>query len=145
MLFLQCLVIFCLCICSTYKFDGICNILSLRALLVDQLSSTLNTSHRFHNNPYDHRLHKGISKSDYRISFFETRIVIFPLFTFRPPHSIAALRMLKHSTTSFTGTIRFVNICPTPAVAIETGMESSSRIRQHENRKLNFLFKKGLN
>ena len=37
-----------------------CNILSLRALLVDQLSA-FNESHRFHNKPYDHRLHKGIS------------------------------------------------------------------------------------
>ena len=53
---------------------------------------------------------------------------------------------VKHSTTSsFTGTGGFVNICPTPAVAIDTWMESSSRVRQHENRKLNFLFKKGLN
>ena len=63
MLFLQRLVIFCLYICSTYKFDSICNILSLRALLVDQLSA-FNASHRVHNKPYDHRLHKGISQSD---------------------------------------------------------------------------------
>ena len=45
----------------------------------------------------------------------------------------------------FTDTGFFVNICPTPAVAIDTWMESSSRVRQHENRKLNFLFIKGLN
>ena len=50
-------------VCSTYKFDSICNILSLRALLVDQLSA-FNASHRVHNKPYDHRLHNGISQSD---------------------------------------------------------------------------------
>ena len=44
-------------ICSTYKFDGICNILSLRALLVDQFSA-FNASHRVHNKPYDHKLPK---------------------------------------------------------------------------------------
>ena len=37
--------------------------ISLRALLVDQLSA-FNASHRVHNKPYDHRLHKGISQSD---------------------------------------------------------------------------------
>ena len=60
---LQRLLISCLYLCSTYKFDGICNILSLKALLVDQLSA-FNASHRVHNKPYDHRLHKGISQSD---------------------------------------------------------------------------------
>ena len=60
---LQRLLISCLYLCSTYKFDGIYNILSLRALLVDQLSA-FNASHRVHNKPYDHRLHKGISQSD---------------------------------------------------------------------------------
>ena len=60
---LQRLLISCLYLCSTYKFDGICNILSLRALLVDQLSA-FNASHRVHNKPSDHRLHKGISQSD---------------------------------------------------------------------------------
>ena len=83
---LQRLLISCLYLCSTYEFDGICNILSLRALLVDQLSA-FNASHR----------------------------VIF-----RPLLSIAALHVLKHSTTSFTVTGGFVNICPTPAVAIDT-------------------------
>ena len=97
-LFLQLLIIFCLYICSTYKCDSICNILSFRALLVDQLSAFI-ASPRVHNKPYNHRLHKGISQSDYRISFFETRIFISPLFTFRPLFSIAALHMLKHSTT----------------------------------------------
>ena len=53
--------------------------------------------------------------------------------------SIATLHMLKHSTTSFTGNIGFVNICPTPEVAIDTWMESSSRVRQHENRKFKFF------
>ena len=96
---LQRLLISCLYLCSTYKFDGICNNLSLRALLVDQLSA-FNASHRVHNKPYDHRLHKDISQSVYRISFFETRIFIFPLFIFRPLLSIAALHVLKHSTTS---------------------------------------------
>ena len=62
-LFLQLLLIFCLYLCSTYKCDGICNILSLRALLADQLIA-FNASHRVHNKPYDHRLHKGISQSD---------------------------------------------------------------------------------
>ena len=68
MLFLQRLVISCLYICSTYKIDGICNILSLRALLVDPLSA-FNACHRVHNKPNDHRLHKNIS-CDYRIAFF---------------------------------------------------------------------------
>ena len=62
-LFLQLLLISCLYLCSTYKCDSICNILSLRALLADQLSA-FNASHRVHNKPYDHRLHKGISQSD---------------------------------------------------------------------------------
>ena len=62
-LFLQLLLISCLYLCSTYKCDSIRNILSLRALLVDQLSAC-NASHRVHNKPYDHRLHKGISQSD---------------------------------------------------------------------------------
>ena len=131
MLCLQRLLIFCLYICSTYKIYGICNILSLRELLVDQVSA-FNASHRVHSKPYEHRLHKGISQSDYRISFFETRIFIFPLFTFMSLLSIAALHMLKHSTTSLSCTGGFVNICPTPAVAIDTIMESSSRVRQHE-------------
>ena len=140
---LQRLLISCLYLCSTYKFDGICNILSLRALLVDQISA-FNASHRVHNKPYDHRLHKGISQSDSTESHsFETRIFIFPLFIFRPLLSIAALHVLKHPTTSFTCTGGFVNICPTPAVANDTWMESSSR--QNENRKLNFLFEKCLN
>ena len=43
-LFLQLLLISCLYLCSTYKCDSICNILSLRALLVDQLSAC-NASH----------------------------------------------------------------------------------------------------
>ena len=60
---LQRLLISCLYLCSTYKFDSICNILSLRALLVDQLSA-FNASHRVHSKPYDRRLHKGISQSD---------------------------------------------------------------------------------
>ena len=60
MLFLQRLLIFCLYICSTYKIHAICNILSLRALIVDQLSA-FKASHRVHNKPYDYRLHKGIS------------------------------------------------------------------------------------
>ena len=82
--------------------------------------NAFNASHRVHNKPYDHRLHKGISQRDYRISFFKTRILIFPLFTFMPLLSIAALHMLKHSTTSFTGTGGLDNICPTPAVVIDT-------------------------
>ena len=114
---LQRLLICCLYLCSTYKIYGICNILSLRALFVDQLNA-FNASHRVHNKPSDHRVHKGISQSDYRISFFKTRIFIFPLFTFRPLLSIAALHMLKLSTTSFTESGGFFNICPTPAVAI---------------------------
>ena len=59
----QLLLISCLYLCSTYKCDSICNILSLRALLADQLSA-FNASHRVHHKPYDHRLHKGISQSD---------------------------------------------------------------------------------
>ena len=55
---LQRLLISCLYLCSTYKIYGICNILSLIALLVDQLSA-FNASPRVHNKPYDHRLHKG--------------------------------------------------------------------------------------
>ena len=118
---LQRLLISCLYLCSTYKFDGICNILSLRALLVDQLSA-FNASHRVHNKPYDHRLHKGISQSDSTESHSlrQGSIFIFPLFIFRPLLSIAALHVLKHSTTSFTGTGGFVNICPTSEVAIDT-------------------------
>ena len=73
----------------------------------------------------------------------ETKIFIFPLFTFRPFLSIAVLHMLKHSTTSIWGSGGFANISPT--VVIDSRMESSSRVRQHENRKLYFLFKKGLN
>ena len=73
----------------------------------------------------------------------ETRIFIFPLFTFVPLLSIAALHMLKHSTTSISGSGGFANISST--VVIDSWMESSSRVRQHENRKLYFLFKKGLN
>ena len=117
---LQRLLISCLYLCSTYKFHGICNILSLRALLVDQLSA-FNASHRVHNKPYDHRLHKGISQSDSTESHSlrQGSIFIFPLFIFRPLLSIAALHVLKHSTTSFTGTGGFVNICPTPEVAID--------------------------
>ena len=136
---LQRLLISYLYLCSTYKCDSICNILSLRALLADQLSA-FNASRRVHNKPYDHRLHKAISQWLYRISFFKTRIFIFLLFTFRSLLFIAALHVLKHSTTSITGTGGFVNIYPTPAVVIDTWMESSSRVRQNENRKLNFLF-----
>ena len=141
MLFLQRLVIFCLYKCSTYKFDSICNILSHRALLVDQLSA-FNASHRVHNKPYDHRLHKGISQSDSTESHSlrQGSIFIFPLFIFRPLLSVAALHVLKHSTTFSQAHGGFVNICPTPAVAIDTWMESSSR--QNENRKLNFSFRK---
>ena len=83
------------------QIDGIGSILSLKELLVDPLSA-FNASHRVQNKPYDHRLHKSIS-SDYRIAFLpETRIFIFPLFTFRILLSIAALHMLKHSTTSIS-------------------------------------------
>ena len=57
---LQRLLISCLYISTTYKIDGISNILALRALLVDPLSA-FNASHRVHNKPYDHRLHKSIS------------------------------------------------------------------------------------
>ena len=55
MLCLQRLLIF-LYICSTYKIDNICNILSRRALFVDQLSAYY-AYHRVHNKPYEHRLH----------------------------------------------------------------------------------------
>ena len=115
---LQRLFISCLYLCSTYKFDGICNILSLRSLLVDQLSA-FNASHRVRNKPYDHRLHKGISQSDsteshsLRQGSSSFRCLSSGLFS---PY--AALHVLKHSTTSFTGTGGFVNICPTPAVVI---------------------------
>ena len=44
----------------------------------------------------------------------------FLFFTFRPFFFIAALFVLKHSTTSFTGTGGFVNICTTLAVVIDT-------------------------
>ena len=54
------LLISCLCMRSAYKIVGICNILSLRALLVYPLI-TFNASRRVHNKPYDHRLHKSIS------------------------------------------------------------------------------------
>ena len=133
---LQRLLICCLYLCSTFKMYGICNILSLRALLVDQLSA-FNASHRFHNKPYDHRLQKGISQSDSTESHSLRRgsssFRCLPSGLFSP---LQPLHILKHSTTSFTDTIGFVNICPTPAVAIDSQIESSSRIRQHENRKL---------
>ena len=73
----------------------------------------------------------------------ETRIFIFPLFTFRPLLAIAALHMLKHLTTSISGSGGFANFSPT--VVIYSWLENSSRVRQHEKRKLDFLFKKGLN
>ena len=56
---LQRLLISCLYLCSTYKIYGIFNIMSLRALFVDQLSA-FNECHRVHNKPYDHTLHKSI-------------------------------------------------------------------------------------
>ena len=43
----------------------------------------------------------------------ETKIFIFPLFTLRPLLAIAALHMLKHSTTSISGSGGFANISPT--------------------------------
>ena len=103
--------------------------------------NAFNASHRVRNKPYDHRLHKGISQSDsteshsFRQGSSSFRCLSSGLF-----FPYAALHVLKHSTTSFTGTGGFVNICPTPAVAIDTWMESSSR--QNENRKFKFSFRK---
>ena len=93
--------------------------MSLRALLVDQLSAC-NASHRVHNKPYDHRLHKGISQSDstesHSLRQGSSSFCCLPSGLFFS----LQLYMLKHSTTSFTGTGGFVNICPTPAVVIDT-------------------------
>ena len=102
MLFMQRLVSSCLYICSTYKFDSICNILSLRALLGDQLSA-FNASHRVHNKPYDHRLHKGISQSDSTECHSLRQWSSSFRWLSSGLLSIAALHVLKHSTTSFTG------------------------------------------
>ena len=92
------LLISCLYTCSTYKIDGICNILSLRALLVELLSA-FNASHRVHTDltitDFTWVFPKVTAASHY---LPETRI--FPLFTFRHILSIAALQMLKHSTDS---------------------------------------------
>ena len=117
---LQRLLISCLYLCSTYKCDSICNILSFRALLADQLSA-FNASHRVHNKPYYHRLHKGISQSDY-IESHSLRQGSSSSFCCLPSGLFfyCSFTRVKHSTTSFTGTGGFVNICPTPAVVIDT-------------------------
>ena len=118
---LQRLLISCSYLCSTYKCDSICNILSLRALLVDQRA--FNASHRVHNKPYDHRLHKGISQSDSTESHSLRQGSSF--FCCLPSGlffhcSFTRVKTLNHF---FTGTGGFVNICPTPAVVIDTLME----------------------
>ena len=116
---LQRLLISCLYLYSTYKIYGTCNItvyLSEHCLWINLVHSMNITDFTTNATTTDStRVFPKVTTESHSLRRGFSYFHCLPSGLFSP--LIAALHMLKRSTTSFTDTGGFVNICPTPAVA----------------------------